>query len=365
MSFDVGAILSRLKLDTGGFAAGILNAQSLARVFGSTVSTFMANPLLGVVEGLKTVTGLFASQERAEVKLNAVLRATGGAAGYSLEQLKAMAAGMQELTGVGDEVILSAQGVLATFKEIKGDVFRDATQAALDMNAVVGGNLQSNVMQLGKALNDPIRGVAALREVGVSFTQAQQDQIKALAEAGDVMAAQKLILAELSSEFGGAAEAMGDTMGGKIAKLKNLFGDLLEQVGGALLPLLETLFPVVKDLAGAIGGILTPVLELLAPVLSVIGDVLGFILGLIAKVVEFITGPLKALAGALGLGGGAGAGGGPNVTVQVSPEDSADRTARKLAPVVNAGVRGVQHRVEDSTRRRIAGSDFEQGLVLR
>jgi hypothetical protein len=56
---------------------------------------------------------------------------------------------------------------------------------------------------LGKALNDPIKGVTALQRVGVSFTKGQKDQIKSLEESGHHMQAQKVILRELNKEFVG------------------------------------------------------------------------------------------------------------------------------------------------------------------
>ena len=51
---------------------------------------------------------------------------------------------------------------------------------------------------VGKALNDPKKGLTALRRVGVQFTDAQEDQIKALVKSGKTMDAQKIILRELA-----------------------------------------------------------------------------------------------------------------------------------------------------------------------
>jgi hypothetical protein len=170
-------------------------------------------------------------QEQAEVKLGAVLRATGNAAGYNLEQLKEMASGFQDITTSGDEATLSAMAMLASFREIKGDQFKEATAAALDMSAVMGRDLKSSVLQIGKALNDPIRGMTALNRAGVAFTDQQRKTIKSLQESGDILGAQKIILQELKSEFGGTAEALRNTFGGAVTGAKNAFGDLLEEIG--------------------------------------------------------------------------------------------------------------------------------------
>src|SRR5262245_66611796 len=78
------------------------------------------------------------------------------------------------------------------------------------MSAALGQDGKASAIQLGKALNDPIKGVTALQRVGVSFTKSQKNQIKALVESGNTLGAQKVILRELGKEFGGAAKAATD-----------------------------------------------------------------------------------------------------------------------------------------------------------
>ena len=170
-------------------------------------------------------------QERAEQNLNAVLTATGEAAGYNLGQLKAMAAGMQETTTVGDEVVLSGMAMLATFKQIRGEGFERATQAALDMSQVLETDMKSSVIMIGKALNDPITNLSAMTRAGVQFTEQQKDQIKEMWKFGDAAGAQAIILGELESQFGGAAAAARETFGGALTATTNDLGDLKEELG--------------------------------------------------------------------------------------------------------------------------------------
>jgi hypothetical protein len=98
------------------------------------------------------------------------------------------------------ESIQSGENLLLTFRSLKNgvgegnDVFNQATVALVDMARALGKDPQDAAIQLGKALNDPITGMTALRRVGVSFTQDQQKLIKTLAESGDIMGAQKVIL---------------------------------------------------------------------------------------------------------------------------------------------------------------------------
>jgi len=170
-------------------------------------------------------------QEKAVAKLGAVLKATGNAAGFTSKQLQQQASDLQKITTYGDEAVISMQGVLATFVNIKGDIFKDATKSILDMSAVLGTDLKGSAIQIGKALNSPITGISALSRVGVSFTQVQKDMIRNFVSQNDIASAQKVILSELANEFGGTAEAMTKTFGGQIDQMKNAWGDLKEQIG--------------------------------------------------------------------------------------------------------------------------------------
>ena len=102
----------------------------------------------------------------------------------------------EDATFAGGSFSLTRNGVEDAFREIGEQVFPQATQAAMDMSAVMGQDLQSSIVQIGKALNDPIAGVSALRKVGVQLTDQQQEQIKAFMASGDVMSAQKVVLNE-------------------------------------------------------------------------------------------------------------------------------------------------------------------------
>lgn len=189
--------------------------------------------------GLAAIGGMLklsAEQSKAEAKLEAVLRATGNAAGFTAKQIKQQAAALQKLTGIGDETIISMQAVIATFKNIKGDEFIRTTQAVLDMATVLDTDLRSAAIQVGKALNDPLTGMTMLRRSGVSFTVQQVEMVKSLIASGREMEAQRIILVELESEFGGAAKAVGDTFHGAMMKAGSAIGDAAEKIGTVFVP---------------------------------------------------------------------------------------------------------------------------------
>lgn len=191
----------------------------------------MAGTVLAVGLALKKVTAAFIEQENAERQLEARLKSTGYAAGITSGELKAMAAGLQQVTTFGDEATLVAQGLLLTFTKIGRDVFPRALETVLDMSIALGQDLKSSALQLGKALNDPILGMTALRRVGVNFDEAQVKLVKNMVAANDILGAQTFILDELQTEFGGAARAARDTFGGETKSLANAFGDTMEHIG--------------------------------------------------------------------------------------------------------------------------------------
>lgn len=227
----IGNLVVNLMGNANPLRATLQQASGMLSGFAARIGT-----VLGAGMSLQAATEDIAAMR----KLEAVLAATGGAAGLSADEIATMASELQKVTNYGDEVTVSAAAILATFKEIKGDTFRQAIEAAQDLSAVMGQDLQSSVVQIGKALNDPERGFTALRKVGVSFTEQQEEMIKAMMKAGDVAGAQKVILKELQSEFGGAAKAMADP----VTQLKNAIGDVGEEIGKVILPFVKQLADV-------------------------------------------------------------------------------------------------------------------------
>jgi len=211
---------------------------------GSSIVNMAASylTLRAAAEVMSFVIDSAAEAEAVQAQLNAVLQSTDQAAGMTADALNDLADELSKLTGVDDELILKQEAVMLTFTKISKDIFPKAIEAALNMSAALGQDLQSSVIQLGKALNDPISGVTALRRVGVMLTEEQENQIKAFVEQNDLLSAQKMVLGELATEFGGAAEAMGSTFTGSLNKAKISVGNLAEAIGGELIPALEDLF---------------------------------------------------------------------------------------------------------------------------
>lgn len=212
--------------------------QNTARNLGMAAAAGGVLVATQVKAGLESLVEL----ERLEAQTAAVLKSTGSAAAGSVDDIRRRAEELERLTTVDDKVIQNAENILLTFTQIREDAFEPTLKAAIDMNAALGGDdesLQNVLIQVGKAVNDPITGLTALRRVGVSFTEQQKDQIKAMVEAGDVAGAQALVLAELNKEFGGSAAAQADTYSGKMRRVADAIEDAQMALATAFLPVLE------------------------------------------------------------------------------------------------------------------------------
>lgn len=190
-------------------------------------------------------------------QMDAVLASTGNSAGLAKDELTSLAESISKVTGIEDDAIIRGENMLLTFTKIKGDIFKEATQAMVDLDsAMTGGNstaesLKGTAIKLGRALQDPEKGMTALSRSGVAFTEVQKEQVKALMDAGKQIEAQKIILGELKKEFTGSAEAYSDPW----KRLGTTFAELQESLGKKLLPLVAQIEPLMMDVAGALGKV--------------------------------------------------------------------------------------------------------------
>ena len=181
-------------------------------------------------------------------------------------------------TGVDTNSIKATQAKLLTFKELAataneiGGNFERSTKAAIDLGAAGFGTAELNAVALGKALNDPIKGISALSRNGITFTESEKDRIKVLVESNKVGEAQNMILKAIETQVGGTAEATANATD----KMRVGFTQVTEKVGLALLPVFEKLtnfvidqiFPAFDKIGAQFAGITSQLGENLLPVLD-------------------------------------------------------------------------------------------------
>lgn len=226
-------------------------ASSNLRSAGTATSLAVSTPLVAL--GVRSVQ---ASRESAAAlaQVNASLASMGPVAGRSLEQLQDQATNLMKTSLFDDDDIMrNVTASMLTFGNVTGSVFDRAQQAAVDMSAKFGTDLQSSSIMLGKALNDPVKGVNALSRAGVSFTGTQKAMIKSLTDSGKLTDAQNIILSEMQKQFGGAGKAARDADPGGALALQA--GEFEEVVGAKLMPTVMKVMGEAGKLADAFGNL--------------------------------------------------------------------------------------------------------------
>lgn len=218
MANNVIEILLRAKDETSA-VLGKFKSQLLS------VKGLVAGLFLGGVAAKFVQETIGAEQALSQLR-NALLN-VGSAAGVSEEQLLAQAAAIQKVTRFSDDAVQEAQTLLIRMG-LTGKAITDVTLASTNLAEAMKMDLSGAARILGRAIEDPARGMLILRRYGINFSETQKQLIKDLKETGDKAGAQAIILGELEKRFKGAAETGGNTLGGALAKLKNAFGDLFE-----------------------------------------------------------------------------------------------------------------------------------------
>lgn len=142
------------------------------------------------------------------IRVEAVLKATGNAVGFTAEQLRDQADALALATLTSTTEVQKAQAALLTFNKVTGDTFTRAINLSQDLAEVGFGSINSSAVQLGKALQDPVKGLSALTRVGVTFSEQQQQQIKDLVKNNELLKAQSILLDAIESQAGGAGAAV-------------------------------------------------------------------------------------------------------------------------------------------------------------
>ena len=221
------------------------------KTIGSVMTVGITGPLVALAA--KTVQGA-KSQAAAVAQVDAAIKSMGNTAGLSSEKLAKFADKLEMKSLIdADEILQKSTANLLTFGNVAGENFLKAQQAAVDLATRMGGDLQGATLMVGKALNDPIKGLTALSRAGIQFTAQQKEQIKAMQEGGDTAGAQAIMLAELNKQFGGAAEAAAKAEPMRQVMVK--LGQAGDAIGEKLLPIIPVLADYIGKLLDAFTGL--------------------------------------------------------------------------------------------------------------
>lgn len=227
-------------------------AKATADGINKAFSGLLSGAVFGI--GVGTVFNKFIQEtknaQNEQAQLAAVLRSTGQAAGYSLDQLNKMATGFANASLFSEGEINQAQTRLLSYTGIVGEEFPRAMQAVIDMSARLGVSVEQSAETIGKALDIPSQGLTALSKQGFRFTEDQKKLVEQLEKAGKTAEAQGIVLAALESSYGGAAAAARDTLGGALQALQNQIDSLMTGDDGSV----NGLTASVNDLTDVLGS---------------------------------------------------------------------------------------------------------------
>lgn len=240
---DVDPSLSRVARDSGKRFGGILGKAAIATAGGLIGAGYAAFSF-----GKDSLGEAREAQEIGRTSA-AILKATGGAAKISRKEYDKLTESLMRKTAIDDEQIAQGGNLLLTFKNVKregkglNDIFGRTLSSALDLAAAGFGSIDSASKMLGKALNDPVKGVSALGRAGVTFSEDQKKAIKAMVESNNLLGAQKLILREVEGQVGGTAAKQKTSA----KELEVAWGNVKEEIGFALIPVMEDLADFLLD----------------------------------------------------------------------------------------------------------------------
>lgn len=197
----------------------------------------------GTALAAMAVQGIAGARESAQIHrvLESQIRGMGAAAKVAFGGATTFAEDYGKAIGKDDDDILKVINKLSTFPAAFGkgtlgaEGMRRATKAAFDLEAAGVGSAESNIIGLGKAMDNPIKGLTALSKSGVSFTEEQKKQITSYTKAGKLAEAQKVLLKGIESNAKGAATAQADGL----TRAKVALEGFAESVASKALPYLD------------------------------------------------------------------------------------------------------------------------------
>jgi len=232
-----------------GLTAGLAGAGGGFALAAAGAAAFGVAVVAGLTAGIRVAE----EYERLGLRTAAVIKATEGAAGLSAAQIRALAVNIGDVTLASTTQVEAAAQKLLTFRSVAGDVFEKTMRLAQDLAAVGFGDISSAATQLGKALENPVEGLAGLTRIGITFSAAQKAVIKQLDDTGQTAAAQGVILEAVARQVGGAGAAEGGGLSGAYDDLGDNVEKFLERIGNA--GPLQVATAAIRSLAAAVDGL--------------------------------------------------------------------------------------------------------------
>lgn len=186
---------------------------------------------IGLTASIVGFTEAARKQQLAVNQLNQALQNTGNYSDRASRDLQKYAKSLQDVTLFGDETILTAQSLIASFG-FEGETLKALTTATLDLAQAKGMDLVAAADLVSKAVGSSTN---ALSRYGVQVTGV----------AGSTARAESAVQ-NITKLFGGQAKVAAEGLGVNV-QFKNTMGDLAETIGFALAPTVIKLTSAMKE----------------------------------------------------------------------------------------------------------------------
>jgi len=232
-SAEIAQFVAAMRLVRAQFGDVQKTAETTSKSFSkfqSSVKSAFAGLAIGV--GIRAVVRATAEAEASAANLENALRSSSAAISLTTDQLQNYATQLQNTSTFGDEAIQDVESLLLSFQGLSGGTVLRATSAVVDLASRLKKDLPTAATLVGKALQDPTKGLTALTRAGVLFSTEQQRTIKTLVDTGNTAKAQSAILTVLEGRFSGAGAAARNNFSGALSAVKNSLDNLLEAKSG-------------------------------------------------------------------------------------------------------------------------------------
>ena len=211
----------------------------------ATLATATVAGIKGIEKAMKLCVQEFSEAEKVSKRLEAVWNNVGAATGKTAKEMDDYAESLEKVTYFSAESVKEAGLLLAATESLTEDGFDRALRASADLAAALGEDITAAAQTLSKAIQEPEAALSRLKTIGVSFTEDEKAQIKALAEANKEYEAQSLILSKIEEKYQGVAKAINNTPVGTLDNIGDVLSDIRKDLGGALL---DTISPALNQL---------------------------------------------------------------------------------------------------------------------
>lgn len=238
--------------------------------------------------------------EVAVKRLEQVYRSMGQNVEEASKQSQAYASKLEFQIGIEDEAIMAVQAKLATFSKVSDETHRmtgfmdRATAAAFDLASTGFGDAAANATMLGKALQNPALGAAALSKAG-ALNKADIPIIKQIQATKGLAAAQEFVLKAVEKQVKGVAAATTTASD----KARVGWSEVTESLGKVLLPTFTKIIDKVNEIIPRIQAWVEENSTLVMWITGISTAVLA--VGVALKVMAFGISTIQTVGKALGI----------------------------------------------------------------